>query len=154
MRLAIAKARAISSGLPAGLVIGSDQVAHCEGRQLGKPGTHAAAVEQLRFMRGKTTYFDTALALVNAGTGVTQSEIVSTTVLLHPLTDQQIETYLRAEQPYDCAGSAKSEALGITLMASLSGDDPTALVGLPLIALTRMLRNEGVDPLTYAQPRT
>lgn len=152
LRLAIAKARAVADGRSAGLIIGSDQVAHCEGAILGKPGSHERAVEQLRLMRGKTTYFDTALALVNAATARVQSEVISTIVVLKDLSDEQIEAYVRAEKPFDCAGSAKSEGLGITLMASLSGDDPTALVGLPLIALTRMLREEGVDPLARPAP--
>ena len=152
LRLAIAKARAIATSRTHGLVIGSDQVAHCEGRKLDKPGTHEVATRQLHFMRGKTVHFDTALALVNAATGRVQSDIVSIVVRMHDLTDAQIDAYLRAEQPYDCAGSAKSEGLGIALMQTLSGDDPTALIGLPLIALTRMLRAEGVDPLLMAQP--
>lgn len=152
LRLAIAKAQAIAASRTHGLVIGSDQVAHCEGRKLDKPGTHEVATGQLRFMRGKTVHFDTALALVNAATGRVQSDIVSIVVRMHDLTDDQIDAYLRAEQPYDCAGSAKSEGLGIALMQTLSGDDPTALIGLPLIALTRMLRAEGVDPLLVARP--
>ena len=152
LRLAVAKACAIAGGRTYGLVIGSDQVAHCEGRKLDKPGTHDVATGQLRFMRGKTVHFDTALALVNAATGRVQSDIVSIVVRMHDLTDDQIDAYLRAEQPYDCAGSAKSEGLGIALMQTLSGDDPTALIGLPLIALTRMLRAEGVDPLLLARP--
>lgn len=147
LRLAIAKAQAIAGTRTTGLVIGSDQVASCRGTILGKPGTHEKAVAQLRLMRGQTTCFDTALALVNAATGRVQSEVVTIVVVLHPLTDAQIEGYLRLEQAYDCAGSAKSEGLGIALMAKLSGDDPTALVGLPLIALARMLREEGIDPL-------
>ena len=150
LRLAIAKAQAVARGRADGLVIGSDQVAYCNGTMLGKPGSHDNAVAQLRLMRGNTTYFDTALALVNAATGRVQSEVVCTVVELHPLSDEQIEAYLRAEQPYDCAGSAKSEGLGIALMAKLSGDDPTALIGLPLVALARMLRVEGVDPLLLA----
>ena len=151
LRLAIAKAQAVAKAHTLCLVIGSDQVAHCEGRKLDKPGTHAVATAQLRFMRGKTVHFDTALALVNAATGRVQAEIVSIVVRMHELSDAQIEAYLRAEQPYDCAGSAKSEGLGIALMQTLSGDDPTALIGLPLIALTRMLRAEGVDPLLLAR---
>jgi septum formation protein len=147
LRLAIAKAQAVAQLHPHALVIGSDQVAHCGGVILGKPGTHANAVQQLRFMRGQPVTFDTALALVNAATGRVQSDLVSTIVVIHPLTDAQIESYLHKEQPYDCAGSAKSEGLGIALMETLSGDDPTALIGLPLIALTRMLRAEGLDPL-------
>ena len=150
LRLGVAKAQAVAAGLRAagrqdGLIIGSDQVAHCAGRVMDKPGSHARAVEQLRFMRGKETWFDTALALVNAATGRVQSEIVSIRVVLRALSDAEIECYLRKEQPYDCAGSAKSEGLGIALMDKLEGDDPTALIGLPLIALTRMLRAEGVD---------
>ena len=152
LRLAVAKAQAIAGSRTHGLVIGSDQVAHCEGRKLDKPGTHEVATGQLRFMRGKTVHFDTALALVNAATGRVQSDIVSIVVKMYDLSDAQIEAYLRAEQPYDCAGSAKSEGLGIALMRTLSGDDPTALIGLPLIALTRMLRAEGVDPLLLAMP--
>ena len=147
LRLAIAKAQAVAGNRATGLVIGSVQVASCNGTILGKPGTHEKAVAQLRLMRGRTTCFDTALALVNAATGRVQSEVVTVMVVLHPLTDAQIEGYLRLEQPYDCAGSAKSEGLGIALMEKLSGDDPTTLVGLPLIALARMLREEGVDPL-------
>ena len=112
---------------------------------MDKPGSHARAVEQLRFMRGKETWFDTALALVNAATDRVQSEIVSIRVVLRDLSDAEIEGYLRKEQPFDCAGSAKSEGLGIALMDKLEGNDPTALIGLPLIALTRMLRAEGVD---------
>ena len=151
LRLAIAKAQAVARGRSTGLVIGSDQVAHCNGTVLGKPGTHANAVAQLCLMRGNITFFDTALALVNAATGRVQSDVVRISVLMHALTDAQIETYLRLEQPYDCAGSARSEGLGIALMAQLTGDDPTALVGLPLIALMRMLRAEGVDPLRIPQ---
>ena len=154
LRLAIAKARAVARGRSTGLVIGSDQVAHCNGTILDKPGSHAKAVAQLRLMRGNTTFFDTALALVNAATGQVQSDVVRISVLMHALTDMQIETYLRLEQPYDCAGSAKCEGLGIALMAQLTGDDPTALIGLPLIALIRMLRAEGVDPLLAPAPAT
>ncbi len=143
-RLALAKADAIAKTIRIGLVIGSDQVAHCDGRILGKPGTHDVAVEQLRHMRGRVTRFDTALALVNAASGRRQSAVVRVEVALRNVSDAEIETYLRLERPYDCAGSAKSEGLGIALMERISGDDPTALVGLPLIALARMLRDEGV----------
>ena len=149
LRLAIAKARTIAQMHRQALVIGSDQVAHCDGHILDKPGTHENAVKQLQLMRGRTTLFDTALALVNGESGRVQSEIVSISVRLRDLSDQQIEQYLRLEQPYDCAGSAKSEGLGIALLDQLSGDDPTALVGLPLIALCRMLRTEGLDPLAH-----
>ena len=145
LRLAVTKAQAIAAHRADGLVIGSDQVAHCAGRILDKPGNHARATLQLRFMRGKETWFDTGLALINAATGAVHSEVVRVRVVLHDLTDADIEAYLRKEQPYDCAGSAKCEGLGIALMDKLEGDDPTALIGLPLIALTRMLRAEGVD---------
>ena len=143
-RLALAKAHAIVQSISTGLVIGSDQVAHCAGALLGKPGNHGAAVRQLQFMRGKISHFDTAVALVNARSGGEQVALVRTTVLLRDASDSEIEAYVAADQPFDCAGSAKSEGLGIALMESISGDDPTALVGLPLIALVRMLRAEGV----------
>lgn len=143
-RLARAKAHAIAKSIESGLVIGSDQVAHCAGVLLGKPGNHGAAVRQLQYMRGKTSHFDTAIALVNAHSGNEQVALVRTSVLLRDASDAEIEAYVTADQPFDCAGSAKSEGLGITLMESISGDDPTALVGLPLIALARMLRAEGV----------
>ena len=147
LRLAIAKALAVAATHPLALVIGSDQVAHCEGRIMDKPGNHERATGQLRFMRGKETWFDTGLALVNAASGRVQSEVVRIRVVLRNLSDAEIEAYLQKEQPYDCAGSAKSEGMGIALMEKLEGDDPTALIGLPLIALSHMLRAEGVDPL-------
>ena len=147
LRLAIAKALAVAATHPLALVIGSDQVAHCEGRIMDKPGNHERATGQLRFMRGKETWFDTGLALVNAASGRVQSEVVRVRVVLRNLSDAEIEAYLQKEQPYDCAGSAKSEGMGIALMEKLEGDDPTALIGLPLIALSHMLRTEGVDPL-------
>ena len=154
LRLAAAKARAVArhyAAHPAGaLVIGSDQVAHCEGRVLGKPGNYERAVEQLRFMRGKTTSFDTALCLIDAASGREQLQLVPTLMRLRNLSDSEIDAYLRAEEPYDCAGSAKSEGLGIALMESMEGTDPNALVGLPLIALCPMLRAEGVSPLPGA----
>ena len=144
-RLALAKAQAVAAQTAQGLVIGSDQVAHCGGRIMGKPGGFKAAALQLRGMRGRTTYFDTALAVVDAASGRTQTDLVSTRVALRDLSDAEIDDYLRRDQPYDCAGSARSEGLGIILMESIHGDDPTALVGLPLIALARMLRAENVD---------
>ena len=144
-RLALAKAHAIAQTIKSGLVIGSDQVAYCAGVLLGKPGNHGGSVRQLQFMRGKISHFDTAVALVNAGSGKEQVALVRTTVLLRDASDSEIEAYVAADQPFDCAGSAKSEGLGIALMESISGDDPTALVGLPLIALVRMLRAEGVS---------
>lgn len=146
LRLAEAKARAVAAHLPDAVVIGSDQVCSCDGRVLGKPGNHAAAVEQLQFLRGREAVFHTAVALADAG-GLLAMRNVPTVVRMRALGDAEIEAYLRAEQPYDCAGSAKSEGLGITLLASMRSDDPTALVGLPLIALCDMLRAAG-----YALP--
>jgi septum formation protein len=142
LRLAEAKARSVASLMPQSWVIGSDQVCACDDQILGKPGHHAAAVRQLQLLRGRTAVFYTALALM-APDGCMQVSEVSTTVRLRALTDAQIERYLLAEQPYDCAGSAKSEALGISLLESIRSDDPTALVGLPLIALCDMLLRSG-----------
>ncbi|MBL8385491.1 MAG: septum formation protein Maf [Burkholderiales bacterium] len=143
-RLALCKAQAVARGHTNALVIGSDQVAHCDGVTLDKPGDHRAAVAQLRHMRGRVTCFDTALAVVNTATQAVRQTRVRTEVTLRDLSDAEIESYLRIEQPYDCAGSAKSEGLGIALMSRLAGDDPTALIGLPLIALCGFLRAEGV----------
>lgn len=143
-RLAIAKARAIADHNPHALVIGSDQVA-CIGNEIfGKPGTIERAHTQLRRMSGQDVVFHTAVAVINSDTGKVQSTLVPTHVRFRTLTADEIERYVAAELPLDCAGSAKSEGLGITLLDALSGDDPTALIGLPLIALSRMLRNEGV----------
>ncbi|MFN0164508.1 MAG: Maf family protein [Burkholderiales bacterium] len=147
LRLALAKARAVAAGLPAGLVIGSDQVAHCAGQVLGKPGNAQTARAQLLHMSGRTTRFDTALALVDASAGTEQSVVVSTDVELRTLSGSEIDAYLRIDEPWDCAGSARSEGLGVVLMKSISGPDPTALVGLPLIELSAMLRRAGLDPL-------
>ena len=144
MRLAQAKALAIASGNPGTLLIGSDQVAELHGKPLGKPGNHANAVRQLSAMSAQRVLFHTALCLHNAVTGKSQVENVRTMVTLRTLTDAEIERYLMLDQPYDCAGSAKVESLGITLAESIDSTDPTALIGLPLIALTRMLRAEGV----------
>jgi septum formation protein len=144
LRLAQAKARAIAPDCPTALIIGCDQVAALDGSALGKPGTHANAVAQLRAMRGKSVLFHTALALLNAGTGALQSSEVPTTVRFRRYDDSEIERYLVAERPYDCTGSAKIEGIGIALVESVLGSDPSALIGLPLIELTRMLRNEGV----------
>jgi septum formation protein len=145
MRLAQEKARAVAASYPDALIIGSDQVALLDGRQLGKPLTHDNAVNQLRAMRGKTTVFYTALALLNSKTGNMQTEVAENHVTLRDLSDAEIESYLLKEQPYHCAGSAKSEGLGIALMSSMRGDDPYALVGLPLILLCDMLRQENVQ---------
>jgi septum formation protein len=147
-RLALAKARAVAARYPRAVVIGSDQVADLEGEPLGKPGTHARAVQQLQRMRGRTVVFQTAVAVVCLDSGFEQSDIAPVRVRFRDLSDDEIDAYLRAETPYDCAGSAKSEGLGITLLASIDNDDPTALVGLPLIRTCRMLRAAGVRLLT------
>jgi len=145
LRLAQEKARATAAAYPDALIIGSDQVAVLDGQQIGKPLTHDNAVLQLRTMRGKTTTFYTALALLNSKTGKIQAEVAENHVTLRDYSDAEIEGYLLKEQPYHCAGSAKSEGLGIALMSKMSGDDPNALVGLPLILLIEMLRNENVQ---------
>ena len=145
IRLAQEKARAVAAKYPDALVIGSDQVALLEDEQLGKPLTHDNAVRQLRAMRGKTTCFYTAVALLNSKTGNMQTEVAENYVTLRDLGDAEIEGYLLKEQPYHCASSAKSEGLGIALMSKMAGDDPNALVGLPLILLIEMLRRENVS---------
>ena len=145
LRLAQAKARKIGSHYPNALVIGCDQVATLDGLQLGKPLTHDNAVKQLTLMRGRTVFFHSALCLFNAASGNMQAEDVIYEVRFRQFGDAQIENYLRLEQPYHCAGSAKSEGLGIALMEYMRGDDPNALIGLPLISLIGMLQNEGVS---------
>jgi len=147
LRLSEAKARAVADRHPGALIIGSDQVAVLDGRIYGKPGTHERAVEQLRTMRGRTVNFFTGLCLYNAATGTARVRGIPTLVSFRDLTDAEIENYLRREQPYNCAGSAKSEGLGIAVIARMQGDDPNALVGLPLIALCDLLREEGVAVL-------
>ncbi len=144
LRLALAKARAVAALHPQAAVIGSDQVADLDGEPLGKPGSHERAVAQLRRMRGRTVVFQTAVAVVCAQTGFEACELAAVRVRFRDLADEEIETYLRREQPYDCAGSAKSEGLGIALLDAIESDDPTALVGLPLIRTCRMLRAAGV----------
>jgi septum formation protein len=146
-RLALAKARAVAALHPDAVVIGSDQVADLAGQALGKPGEHARAVQQLRQMRGQTVVFQTALAVVCLASGYEQVDLAEVRVVFRDLSDDEIEAYLQAEQPYDCAGSAKSEGLGIALLESIDNDDPTALVGLPLIRTARMLRQAGVKLL-------
>lgn len=146
-RLAEAKARSVASAYPDALIIGSDQVADCEGRPVGKPGTHERAVAQLRELSGQTVIFHTGLAVLDAATGACQSALVDVRSTFRWLSDAEIEAYLRREQPYDCAGSVRSEALGIALFESIQSDDPTALIGLPLIRLTTMLRAAGVPVL-------
>jgi len=147
LRLSEAKARAVAGGLDEGLVIGSDQVAECDGEPLGKPGAHETALAQLARLSGRTVTFHTGLALVNAASGRAQCELVDVTSTFRTLSPAEIEGYLTRERPYDCAGSVRSEALGIALFERIASDDPTALIGLPLIALARMLRAEGVNPL-------
>lgn len=146
-RLALAKARAVAARFPEAVVIGSDQVADLAGTPLGKPGTHERAVAQLQTMRGQTVVFQTALAVVCQATGFEQADLAAVRVVFRDLTDAEIEHYLHAEQPYDCAGSAKSEGLGIALLERIDNDDPTALVGLPLIRTCRLLRAAGVTLL-------
>ncbi len=143
-RLALAKAHAVAARFPDAVVIGSDQVAQLDGDSLGKPGDHGRATQQLRRMRGRTVIFQTAVAVVCHASGFEQSDLAPVRVVFRDLSDEEIEAYLRAEQPYDCAGSAKSEGLGIALLESIDSDDPTALVGLPLIRTCRMLRAAGV----------
>jgi septum formation protein len=146
-RLALAKAREVAARFPEAVVIGSDQVADLDGESLGKPGSHQRATDQLRRMRGRTVVFQTAVAVVCAATGFEQLDLAPVKVRFRQLPDPEIEAYLRAEQPYDCAGSARSEGLGIALLDSIDSDDPTALVGLPLIRTCRMLRAAGVKVL-------
>ncbi len=146
-RLAHAKAAAVAARHPEAVVIGSDQVAELDGAAIGKPGSHARAVEQLRAMRGRAVVFHTAVTVMRAGAGYERSVRVPVTVRVRRLGDAEIEHYLRTEQPYDCAGSAKCETLGIALLDAIESDDPTALVGLPLIRTSAMLREAGIDPL-------
>lgn len=147
LRLARAKAQAVAARAPGSVVIGSDQVATLDGEQIGKPGNHANALAQLRTMRGRRVIFHTALCLWDsraaALTGGAQLENVQTFVTFRDLPDAELDAYLRIEQPYDCAGSAKNEGLGIAILEKIDSTDPTALTGLPLIALTGMLRKAG-----------
>ena len=147
LRLALAKARAVAAQHPQAVVIGSDQVADLAGEPLGKPGEHARAVQQLRQMRGQTVTFQTAVAVVCLASGFESVDLAEVRVVFRDLSDEDIEAYLQAEKPYDCAGSAKSEGLGIALLESIDNDDPTALVGLPLIRTARLLRQAGVKLL-------
>lgn len=145
LRLAQEKARKIGCSQTNALIIGCDQVAVLDGVQLGKPLVHDVAVQQLCLMRGREVIFHSALCLYNAASGQMQSADVPCAVKFRDLGDEQIERYLLKEQPYHCAGSAKSEGLGIALVEYMRCDDPNALIGLPLIALVGMLRNEGVN---------
>ncbi len=148
-RLSLAKAQAVAARHPQAWVIGSDQTASLDGVNLvGKPGDHPRALAQLRAASGRSMTFHTGLALVNQASGFARVVVVDIGVVFRTLSDADIDTYLQAERPYDCAGSAKVESLGIALMASVSCDDPTALVGLPLIALTGLLHEAGHAPLT------
>lgn len=147
LRLALAKAREVARRHPEAVVIGSDQVADLQGLPLGKPGTHERAVAQLRQMSGQTVVFQTAVAVVCQASGFEQVDLAPVRVVFRALGDAEIEHYLRTEQPYDCAGSAKSEGLGIALLERIDNDDPTALVGLPLIRTCRMIRAAGVSVL-------
>lgn len=147
LRLARAKAAAVRGDHPDALIIGSDQVAVLDGKPLGKPGNFDNARAQLRHMSGRTVVFETAVALLDARDGSMRSRVVPYRVVFRDLDNARIEAYLRREQPYDCAGSAKTEGLGIALLRALEGDDPTALVGLPLIAVTDLLLEAGVSVL-------
>jgi septum formation protein len=145
VRLAAAKACAARLRFPDALIIGSDQVAELDGGHIGKPHTHENAVRQLQQMRGRAVVFHTALAVLDSASGRIETRVVPTTVSFRPVTDEQIEAYLRREEPYECAGSAKSEGLGIALIARIEGSDPNALIGLPLIELISLLKIHGVE---------
>jgi len=144
-RLALAKARAVAARFPGAVVIGSDQVADLDGEAIGKPGTHDAAALQLRRMSGQTVTFQTAVAIV--APGLAAIERAEVRVRVRALSDAAIEAYLLADRPYDCAGSAKVESLGIALLDAVESDDPTALIGLPLIRTCALLRRAGLEPL-------
>ena len=150
VRLAEAKARAVARVHPDALIIGSDQVANFHGDPVGKPRDRAHALEQLRAMRGRTIIFHTAVALLNARTGVCRNALVDVASTFRSADDAALEAYLDREQPFDCTGSVKSEGLGIVLFTRIASDDPTALIGLPLIRLTDLLEAEGVHPLPVA----
>ena len=143
LRLSRLKAKAIAERYPGALIIGSDQVCTLDDQQIGKPGTHEKALAQLQLMRGRTVTFHSALCLLDSRTGEAQVADVQTRAKFRDLSDAELDAYLRLETPYDCAGSAKVEGLGITLLERVESDDPTALIGLPLISLTGMLRHAG-----------
>lgn len=149
-RLALAKAHAVAASRPEALVIGADQVAELDGAAIGKPGTHERALEQLRRMSGRRVVFQTAVAVVCRERDFAQVSLAPVQVLFRALGEAQIERYLRLERPYDCAGSAKAETLGIALLEAIDSDDPTALIGLPLIRTCELLRRAGCDPLDIA----
>lgn len=146
-RLALAKAHAVASRHPEAVVIGSDQVAELDGGSIGKPLTHERAAIQLRAMSGRVVVFQTAVAVLRLSSGFAGDALVPVTVRLRAFSDAEIERYLLLERPYDCAGSAKVEGLGIALLESLHSEDPTALIGLPLIRTCALLRAAGIDPL-------
>ena len=150
MRLALAKGREVAARHPEAVVIGADQVCDLDGEPIGKPGTHARAVDQLTRLSGRTAVFQTALAVLRPATGFERALLAPVRVQFRPLSAAEIEHYLRLEQPYDCAGSAKCETLGIALLEAIHSDDPTALVGLPLIRTAALLREAGIDPLQPA----
>jgi septum formation protein len=154
VRLAEAKARAVAARFPKALVIGSDQIADCAGQPIGKPGNRDAAVAQLRALSGKTVVFHTGVALVDAASGRCRAALVDVASTFRSLQSADIDAYLDREAPFDCAGSVKAEGLGIALFERIESDDPTALIGLPLIALSRLLREEGVDVLAPATTLT
>jgi septum formation protein len=151
LRLALEKGREVAGRFPDAVVIGADQVCDLDGQPIGKPGTHERAVVQLRRLSGRTAVFQTALAVLRPATGFERALLAPVTVRFRALSDTEIEHYLRLEQPYDCAGSAKCETLGIALLESIESDDPTALVGLPLIRTAALLREAGIDPLLEAK---
>jgi len=147
LRLALTKASAVAERFPEAIVIGGDQVAVLDGRSLGKPTTHARAVEQLRMMRGQRLTFHTAVAVVHQATNRSNTRLIPAHVEFRAYSEEAIESYVRAEQAYDCVGAAKIEGLGIALVRRFEGEDPTALIGLPLIALVEMLAELGCDVL-------
>lgn len=148
MRLALAKAQAVADEHPGAIVIGSDQVADLHGEPIGKPGDFERAAQQLRRMSGQQVVFQTAVAVVRRDLGFAQALLAPVTVTFRPLSQAEIERYLHLDQPFDCAGSAKSESLGVALLERIDSDDPTALVGLPLMRTCHLLRQAGFDPLT------
>lgn len=152
LRLAIAKARSVAPAHPRALIVGSDQVADCGGEPVGKPGTYERALAQLGRLSGRTVVFHTGLALLDAATGQCQSELIDVRSTFRVLSAVEIDAYLRREEPYDCAGAVRSEALGIVLFERIESDDPTALIGLPLIRLAAMLRSVGHPVLPVGTP--
>jgi septum formation protein len=149
LRLAVAKAEAVAALHADAVVIGSDQVCELDGQPIGKPGDHERAVAQLRLLSGRSAVFHTAVAVACRARGFVRADVAPVRVVFRVLDDAEIERYLRLDQPYDCAGSAKSESLGIALLEAIDSDDPTALIGLPLIRTVRLLREAGLDVLRH-----